>query len=65
MTLESIMKSKLVCLRCGKTSRLGDCVPCVAPDGGEGTGFGCPIEDCGGFMISVGTGRESEAADDS
>jgi len=48
---QSIFDALMLCLRCGKVNRLGDCEPCIAPDGSEGTGFGCPEPDCGGYMV--------------
>jgi len=51
----SILDVPMRCLRCGTVTRLGDCEPCVDHDtGGEGTGFGCPVEDCGGIMVEAG-----------
>ena len=49
--LVSILLTPMKCTRCGKVSLLGECEPCIAPDGSEGTGFGCPVEDCGGYMV--------------
>jgi len=49
--LASIMLVPMRCTKCGKVSLLGECEPCIAPDGSEGTGFGCPVEDCGGYML--------------
>lgn len=43
----------LRCLRCGAINRLDDCVPCIAEDGSEGTGFGCPVPDCGGICVEA------------
>jgi hypothetical protein len=52
--IASILDVPMVCTTCGSTCRLGDCVPCIASDGTEGTGFGCPVEDCGGIMVEFG-----------
>jgi len=51
--LASILAAPMRCTRCWKVSLLVECEPCIAPDGGEGTGFGCPVEDCGGIMVEV------------
>lgn len=52
--LKSICEVPMVCTTCGSTFPLGECEPCIAPDGSEGTGFGCPVEDCGGYMVEFG-----------
>ncbi len=49
--LTSILDVLMVCTRCKTVSRLGDCIPCMAEDGSEGTGFGCPVPDCGGIVF--------------
>lgn len=51
--LQFILDVPMRCEACGTVSRLGDCEPCIASDGSEGTGFGCPLPDCGGYMIQV------------
>lgn len=51
--LTSILDLQMICSSCKKVSRLGDCEPCIDPDGSEGTGFGCPVEDCGGIMAEL------------
>lgn len=51
--LNSILDVLMVCTRCGTVSRLGDCEPCIGPDGTDGTGFGCPVPDCGGIMVEA------------
>jgi hypothetical protein len=51
--LTSILEVKMLCTKCHTMSRLGDCQPCVAKDGSEGTGFGCPVPDCGGVMVEI------------
>lgn len=51
--LASILAAPMRCTRCGKVSLLIECEPCIGEDGGEGTGFGCPVEDCGGIMIEA------------
>jgi len=60
--LTSIMDVPMVCTRCKTVSRLGDCEPCIGPDGTDGTGFGCPVPDCGGIMVEcnhyTGTGTK-------
>jgi hypothetical protein len=43
----------MICRKCQNMCRLGDCVPCIAEDGSDGTGFGCPIEDCGGIACEM------------
>ena len=49
--LNSILDVLKVCTRCKTVSRVGDCEPCIGPDGTEGTGLGCPVPDCGGIMV--------------
>jgi len=51
--LASILAAPMRCTRCGKVSLLVECEPCIGPDGGEGTGFGCPVEDCGGIVVEA------------
>jgi hypothetical protein len=43
---KSILDAMLVCLSCGRKCKLRDAIPCV----NGGTGFGCPVPDCGGLM---------------
>lgn len=49
--LKNILDVPMKCTRCGAVNRLGDCEPCIAEDGNEGTGFGCPVPDCGGIVL--------------
>jgi hypothetical protein len=50
-SIPSIMDVQMQCTKCGTVNRLGDCEPCIDPDGNEGTGFGCPVNDCGGYVV--------------
>jgi hypothetical protein len=45
--MKSILDVILLCASCHKRCRLGDAIPCV----NDGSGFGCPVPDCGGFLI--------------
>ena len=51
--MKSILEVEMRCTKCGQVSKLGDCEPCIAEDGSEGTGFGCPAADCGGYMVEA------------
>lgn len=52
----SILNVQLVCMSCGKECRISDAIPCV----NGGTGYGCPVADCGGVLaeITYTTGRD-------
>jgi len=52
-TLARILTTPMRCTKCGKVCTLLECEPCIAPDGSEGTGFGCPEPDCGGYMLEA------------
>lgn len=47
MTLASILDVILYCPLCRNSCRLGDAVPCE----NDGSGFGCPLPDCGGLLV--------------
>jgi len=49
-TRPSILDVILFCDRCGCSCVLSDAVPCIGPNGEDGTGFGCPQPDCGGIV---------------
>lgn len=44
--MKSILDVVMRCRLCRHECRLGEAVPCA----NDGTGYGCPIEDCGGAM---------------
>ncbi len=44
--LRSILTVVMVCPLCGNRCLLRDAIPCA----NDGTGFGCPVEGCGGLL---------------
>jgi len=51
--MTSILQVPMVCTHCGAICRLAEAIPCIGPDGRDGTGFGCPQPDCGGILTEV------------
>jgi hypothetical protein len=50
--MTSILDEIMFCRQCGCSCLIRDAVPCIGPDGKDGTGFGCPQPDCGGVLFT-------------
>jgi hypothetical protein len=51
--LTSILQAPMLCQSCGAICRLAEAIPCIGPNGEDGTGYGCPQPDCGGILTEV------------